>query len=68
MTSQTTEKPRTPAPRSQAEQQARRTIRNITRHLAHISRDAAPHILAQQHTQLGHAINTLATTKHQEQK
>lgn len=46
--------------RTPAEQHARRTIRVITRHLGHISKDAPPHVLAQLHAELGRAITLLA--------
>ncbi|MGP4995511.1 hypothetical protein [Glutamicibacter ardleyensis] len=49
--------------RSVGEQQARREIRVIARHLAHISKDADPVKLAELHGTLGRAIAETATSK-----
>lgn len=49
--------------RSAGEQQARREVRVIARHLAHISKDADPVKLAELHGALGRAIAETATTK-----
>ena len=49
-----------PQPRTPEIAAARRAIRTTARHLAHISRDAQPHTLAQLHTDLGRAITILA--------
>ena len=58
MTSQTTERPR-----ALAEQQSRRTVRDIARHLAHATRDQPVHVLADLHRELGTTINKLANQK-----
>lgn len=48
--------------------EARRSIRAISRHIAHVSKDATPLKLAEMHGALGRAIADLATAERNAQQ
>ena len=48
--------------------EAHRSIRAISRHIAHVSKDANPLKLAEMHGTLGRAIADLATAQRNEQQ